>query len=150
MSTYVLQPTNVHIDATTGQQVAANGTRSHIKLIGFHDGTDPLHSPVVLTFPQFQAAPSLAIGLFPVFQDGYGDKSTQSAPVSDVRQPTPPHIMHVPNPRAPITELAKGYEARCHHCEWTMAGTIRAYLDEQAKYHRHQHRTAPVHANSHS
>lgn len=49
-----------------------------------------------------------------------------------------PVILH---PRVPITKLSGKYEARCHHCDWGLAGTIRAYLDEQAKYHRHMHRT---------
>lgn len=32
-------------------------------------------------------------------------------------------------------------EARCTHCDWTYANTVKVDVETQARYHRGQHRT---------
>lgn len=56
------------------------------------------------------------------------------------------HNTHIPipHPRVPITKLSSGYEARCHHCDWTYKQSIRAAVEEQAQYHRHLHRIGQI------
>lgn len=51
----------------------------------------------------------------------------------------------VPHPRVPISKkTSTTYIARCHHCDWTFAETIRTAVEEQATWHRHQHRTGSI------
>lgn len=50
----------------------------------------------------------------------------------------------ITHPKVPVTKLSKGYEARCHHCDWTYLETIRAAVTEQAQYHRHLHREGRI------
>lgn len=58
--------------------------------------------------------------------------------------PAPEHQV-VTRPRVPISKKnTTTYIARCHHCEWAFTETIRAAVEEQARYHRHQHRTGQL------
>lgn len=53
-----------------------------------------------------------------------------------------PKINH---PKVPISrKTSSKYVARCHHCSFELEGAIKAYLTEQAGYHRHQHRTGQI------
>ena len=52
----------------------------------------------------------------------------------------------IARPRVPVsgfvytTTGSQAYFAECRHCDWTARSTIRASVDEQARWHREQHR----------
>ena len=54
---------------------------------------------------------------------------------------------HVPVRRLTLLTGYIGYQAVCHHCDWSFDGNhkgTRAFVDEQARWHRDAHRAGRV------
>lgn len=60
-------------------------------------------------------------------------------------QPATPTAPAITRPQVLIVNAAAGRrEARCVHCPWTYSNTVKVDVEQQARYHRGQHRAGTI------